>query len=156
MSTERVGGDAHAVRVTIYNQPYALRSADEGEHVRQAAELVDARMHEIAAHLRGVDALKIAVLAALNIAADLGRAQRLLEREQLKEPEPVPAQTAGQAVPAARDEEAEAWSYEDIFADAPADRRGAGRMAARVADRLQAIRRAEEERLIITADGEET
>ncbi|MBD0325492.1 MAG: cell division protein ZapA, partial [Pyrinomonadaceae bacterium] len=48
MSTDQAGGDMQAVRVTIYNQPYTLRSADEGEQVRQAAKLVDARMHEVA------------------------------------------------------------------------------------------------------------
>ena len=157
MNTERAGGDAQAVRVTIFNQSYTLRSADEGEHVRQAADLVDARMHEIAGHLHGVDALKIAVLAALNIAAELGRARLLLEHQQLEEPEPVPVQTAevGQEAPAVPAGEEKAWSYEDIFEAPPADRRAPGRLAERVAGRLQALRRAEQDKLLITTDGEE-
>lgn len=60
------------VTVTIFDQPYRLRSGRGGdEHVRRVASLVDERMREVAAHARSLDMTRIAVLAALNIADEL-------------------------------------------------------------------------------------
>jgi cell division protein ZapA len=59
------------VVVTIYDQPYRLRSGRGNEHVRRVAQLVDARMREVAEHMTTFDLTKIAVLTALNFADEL-------------------------------------------------------------------------------------
>jgi cell division protein ZapA len=56
-----------SVRVEIYDQPYNLRGSDP-DYIFSIAELVDAKMRAVAAHGATVDSLRVAVLAALNIA----------------------------------------------------------------------------------------
>jgi cell division protein ZapA len=56
--------------VSIYDQVYHLRGQDP-DHIRQIAELVDSKMRAVAAHGRTVDSLRVAVLAALNLADEL-------------------------------------------------------------------------------------
>ncbi|MGA2890988.1 MAG: cell division protein ZapA [Terracidiphilus sp.] len=63
------------VTVTIYDQTYHL-SGQNVEHVRGLAELVDARMRAVAAQGRTVDSLRVAVLAALNLADELSQAEQ--------------------------------------------------------------------------------
>jgi len=55
------------VTVSIYDQTYHLRGQDT-EHIRQLADLVDSKMRAVASQGRTVDSLRVAVLAALNIA----------------------------------------------------------------------------------------
>lgn len=59
--------------VHIYDQAYHLTGQDP-EHIRRLAELVDSRMRAVAAHGRTVDSLRVAVLAALNLADELSQA----------------------------------------------------------------------------------
>jgi len=59
-----------AVSVDIYDQVYHLRGTD-AEYIEQLAGLVDAKMRAVAAHSGTVDSLRVAVLAALNIADEL-------------------------------------------------------------------------------------
>lgn len=59
-----------AVNVEIYDQVYNLRGPD-GEYIRQLAEVVDAKMRAVAAYGGTVDSLRVAVLAALNIADEM-------------------------------------------------------------------------------------
>ena len=61
------------VTVEIYDQPYHL-SGQDVEHIRGLAEMVDARMRAVAAQGRTVDSLRVAVLAALNLADELTQA----------------------------------------------------------------------------------
>jgi len=56
--------------VSIYDQTYHLRGQDS-DHIRQLADLVDSRMRAVAAQGRTVDSLRVAVLAALNLADEL-------------------------------------------------------------------------------------
>ena len=63
------------VTVEIYDQTYHL-SGQDAEHIRELAELVDARMRAVAAQGRTVDSLRVAVLAALNLADELSQARR--------------------------------------------------------------------------------
>jgi len=63
------------VTVSIYDQTYHL-SGQNVEHVRGLAELVDARMRAVAAQGRTVDSLRVAVLAALNLADELSQAEQ--------------------------------------------------------------------------------
>ena len=59
-----------AVSVEIYDQIYNLRGTD-AEYIQQLANLVDAKMRAVAAHGGTADSLRVAVLAALNIADEL-------------------------------------------------------------------------------------
>jgi cell division protein ZapA len=59
-----------AVSVEIYDQIYNLRGTDD-TYIQQIAALVDAKMRAVAAHGGTADSLRVAVLAALNIADDL-------------------------------------------------------------------------------------
>jgi cell division protein ZapA len=59
------------VVVTIFDQPYRLRSGRGDEHLRRVASLVDERMREVATHMKSLDMTRIAVLAALNLADEL-------------------------------------------------------------------------------------
>jgi cell division protein ZapA len=63
-----------AITVDIYDQTYHLRGHDP-EYLRQLAETVDAKMRAVAAHGKTVDSLRVAVLAALNIADELATLQ---------------------------------------------------------------------------------
>ncbi len=56
-----------SVRAEIYDQSYHLRGSDP-EYIFAIAEMVDAKMRAVAAHGATVDSLRVAVLAALNIA----------------------------------------------------------------------------------------
>jgi cell division protein ZapA len=56
--------------VSIYDQTYHLMGQDQ-DHIRRLAELVDSKMRAVSAHGRTVDSLRVAVLAALNLADEL-------------------------------------------------------------------------------------
>jgi cell division protein ZapA len=58
--------------VSIYDQTYHLRGQDPN-HIRQLADLVDSKMRAVAAVGRTVDSLRVAVLAALNLADELSQ-----------------------------------------------------------------------------------
>jgi cell division protein ZapA len=58
--------------VSIYDQTYHLRGQDPN-HIRQLADLVDSKMRAVAAHGRTVDSLRVAVLAALNLADEVSQ-----------------------------------------------------------------------------------
>jgi cell division protein ZapA len=60
------------VTVEIYDQLYHL-SGQDAEHIRQLAARVDAKMRAVAAQGRTVDSLRVAVLAALNLADELSQ-----------------------------------------------------------------------------------
>jgi cell division protein ZapA len=62
--------DAGAVVVDIYDQVYQLRGTDP-EHIERLAAIVDGKMRAVSAHGATVDSLRVAVLAALNIADEL-------------------------------------------------------------------------------------
>lgn len=56
--------------VTIYDQPYHLTGQNTA-HIERLAALVDTRMRAVASAGRTVDSLRVAVLAALNLADEL-------------------------------------------------------------------------------------
>ncbi|MGC1423374.1 MAG: cell division protein ZapA [Terracidiphilus sp.] len=58
--------------VSIYDQTYHLRGQDPN-HIRQLADLVDSKMRAVAAQGRTVDSLRVAVLAALNLADEVSQ-----------------------------------------------------------------------------------
>ena len=70
--------------VTIGKQTFQIKSGDDPDYVQNLARHVDQRMEERAQLTPTVDTLKIAILAALNIADDLITAQEKL-RDMEKE-----------------------------------------------------------------------
>ena len=65
--------EAHAmdaVVVDIYDQIYQLRGVNP-EHIERLAGVVDSKMRAVSAHGATVDSLRVAVLAALNLADEL-------------------------------------------------------------------------------------
>ena len=61
-----------AIAVEIYDQVYHLRGTDPA-YIEHLAAIVDAKMRAVSAHGNTVDSLRVAVLAALNIADELAR-----------------------------------------------------------------------------------
>ena len=68
----------NSVRVEIYDQSYSLRGSDP-EHIFQLAEYVDGKMRVLSEQTATVDSLRLAVLAALNIADELHVLRRKYE-----------------------------------------------------------------------------
>jgi cell division protein ZapA len=60
----------NSISVDIYDQTYHLRGEDT-EYIRRLAEIVDSKMRAVASHGKTVDSLRVAVLAALNIADEM-------------------------------------------------------------------------------------
>src|ERR1700728_1376711 len=63
-----------SVSVDIYDQTYHLRAHDP-EYIEKLASVVDSKMRAVSANGNTVDSLRVAVLAALNIADELMRLQ---------------------------------------------------------------------------------
>ncbi len=66
--------------VTIFNQTFRVRSGDDPEYVQELARYVDEKMSELAEQTLTVDTLKLAILAALNIADDYISTREELEQ----------------------------------------------------------------------------
>jgi cell division protein ZapA len=85
--------DPRVVHVDIQGQRYAIRSALDPKYIADIAAFVDQRMELAGRELATIDTVRIAVIAALNIADDLfrtrmdsaeGRAQaRAMEIERI-------------------------------------------------------------------------
>jgi cell division protein ZapA len=56
------------IRVEIYDQEYHIRGELDSEYIRSLAQFLDAKMRSIAERTHTVDSLRVAVLAALNVA----------------------------------------------------------------------------------------
>jgi cell division protein ZapA len=56
------------VKIEIYDQSYNVNADGNEEYLKELADFVDGKMRSIAESTRMVDSLKVAVLAALNIA----------------------------------------------------------------------------------------
>ena len=61
-----------SISVDIYDQIYHLRGTDP-TYIQRLADAVDDKMRAVSAHGNTVDSLRVAVLAALNIADELAR-----------------------------------------------------------------------------------
>jgi cell division protein ZapA len=59
------------MRIEIYDQSYNVNSGQSDEYLRELAAYVDAKMHDVADATKIADSLKVAVLAALNIADEM-------------------------------------------------------------------------------------
>jgi cell division protein ZapA len=73
MAEEPRSNPAEYVTVEIYDQLYHL-SGQDPKHIRELAACVDSKMRAVAAHGKTADSLRVAVLAALNLADELSQA----------------------------------------------------------------------------------
>jgi cell division protein ZapA len=72
------------IQVEIFGQPYQIKAGADPEYIKRVAAYVDVKMKELASATPTVDSLKIAVLAALNIADEyfqLKRTKQDVDRE---------------------------------------------------------------------------
>ena len=70
--------DNHSIRVEIYDENYNLRGSDPA-YIQRLAEIVDSKMRAVTQHTSTVDSLRVAVLAAINIADDYYQLKRKYE-----------------------------------------------------------------------------
>ena len=70
--------DKDSIRVDIYDESYNLRGSDPA-YIQRLAEVVDAKMRAVAQHTSTVDSLRVAVLAAINLADDYYQLKRKYE-----------------------------------------------------------------------------
>ena len=59
------------MKLEIYGQTYNLNAGENEEYLRELAAYVDAKMYAVSDAAHTVDSVKVAVLAALNIADEL-------------------------------------------------------------------------------------
>jgi cell division protein ZapA len=65
--TDAMSNGSGSVRVDIFDQVYNLRGSD-AEYILKLAEYVDGKMRAVSQQTATVDSVRLAVLAALNIA----------------------------------------------------------------------------------------
>ncbi len=65
--------------VEIFGQTYNVRGDGDPDYLTELARFVDTRMREVAAQVATVDPMKIAILAALNIADEFSRYRKQRE-----------------------------------------------------------------------------
>ncbi|MCU1229408.1 MAG: cell division protein ZapA [Acidobacteriota bacterium] len=66
-------GKHDSTMVEIFGQTYNVRGEGDPDYLTELARFVDGRMREVAAQVATVDPVKIAILAALNIADEFSR-----------------------------------------------------------------------------------
>jgi cell division protein ZapA len=59
------------VKIQIYDQSYSFGGDQDEEYLKRLAAYVDEKMRVVAESTRTVDSLKVAVLAAMNIADEM-------------------------------------------------------------------------------------
>jgi len=70
------------VKLEIYGQAYNLSVEENEDYLKELAAYVDAKMYAVADAAHTVDTVKVAVLAALNIADELFMARAREQRLQ--------------------------------------------------------------------------
>lgn len=75
------------MKVEIYDQRYNIRGDVDEAYVAELARYVDGKMRDISESTKNIDSLRVAVLAALNIADELHslRKQHAGLEEELRE-----------------------------------------------------------------------
>jgi cell division protein ZapA len=68
-----------STEVEIFGQTYNVRGEGDPNYLTELARFVDARMREVAAEVSTIDPMKIAILAALNIADEFSRYRKQRE-----------------------------------------------------------------------------
>ncbi len=72
-------GHIDSTEVEIFGQTYNVRGEGDPDYLAELARLVDSRMRDVAAQVATIDPLKIAILAALNIADEFSRYRKQRE-----------------------------------------------------------------------------
>jgi cell division protein ZapA len=67
---------AKLVHVEIFGQTYAVKAGDDPAYVEKLAAFVDGEMKDVSRASGAVDSLRVAVLAALNLADECHRLRR--------------------------------------------------------------------------------
>ncbi|UCZ52204.1 cell division protein ZapA [Bacillus shivajii] len=78
-------GEEHEKRrtsVTIFGQQYKIVGAEDPDHVKKVARLVDQKMKELKGNNPYLDTNKLAVLTAVNIGNDYLDLLKKIEEEQ--------------------------------------------------------------------------
>jgi cell division protein ZapA len=70
---------ASSTSVEIFGQTYNVRGDGDPDYLMELARFVDSRMREVAGQVATVDPMKIAILAALNIADEFSRYRKQRE-----------------------------------------------------------------------------
>jgi len=73
---DAASADKKLVRVTIFQQPYTLRSSGETGETEALAQAVDTLMNQIASRSSGADPTRVAVLACLHLADQVRQLER--------------------------------------------------------------------------------
>ncbi len=68
-----------STEVEIFGQMYNVRGEGDPDYLLELARFVDSRMRDVAAQVATIDPLKIAILAALNIADEFSRFRKKRE-----------------------------------------------------------------------------
>ena len=68
--------DTESTPVTIYGRTYQLRGSGDPDYLARLADMVDTTMKQVAQSTGTADTLKVAILAALNIADERVQAER--------------------------------------------------------------------------------
>lgn len=74
-------GKPDSTTVEIFGSTYNVRGEGDPDYLAELAQLVDSRMRDVAAQVNTVDPMKIAILAALNIADEFSRYRKQREDE---------------------------------------------------------------------------
>jgi cell division protein ZapA len=150
MSSHNADADKQGpIRVTIFDQPFSLRSPRGAEHVCHVARLVDERMRQVAAHMTTYDIAKVAILTALNLADELHSVSARDEDGEGREATHLQTAAAGRV----ETEKAEARptneserSWFDAIFDAPVTTKPINeRLSAQVSAKLQAQRQTDDD-----------
>ena len=96
--------DPELTNVTIFGQEYSVRGGSDPEYVRRVAALVDARMRDVARTAHQVSSVRVAILAAMNIADELLRSQQPDGNQALQARARRLAESLEQALSAAADD----------------------------------------------------
>lgn len=76
--------DGNATPVTICGRTYHLRGEGDPDYLNHLASMVDDKMRDIAESTGTADTLKVAILAALNLADDCLRGRGETDTKKLK------------------------------------------------------------------------
>jgi cell division protein ZapA len=68
-----------STNVEIFGEIYSVRGEGDPNYLTELARFVDSRMRDVAAQVATVDPVKIAILAALNIADEFSRYRKQRE-----------------------------------------------------------------------------
>jgi cell division protein ZapA len=71
--------DTDSTSVEIFGQTYNVRGEGDPDYLTELARFVDSRMRDVAAQVATLDPMKIAILAALNIADEFSRYRKQRE-----------------------------------------------------------------------------